>query len=581
MLKVRMLAVAALSLAATSSQISLASAPLTGAIAIATGSLQSCALVAGNGVKCWGNGSSGQLGNGVIANVPAPVDVTGLTEGVIQVTGGDFHTCALTNGGAVKCWGSNFTGQLGNGTTTQALSPVAVTGLQSGVAAIAAGERHACALTVGGGVKCWGGNASGQLGNGTTTLSLTAVDVTGLTTGVAAIATGGSHTCALTVGGGVKCWGWNRYGQLGNGTMTDSLTAVDVTGLTSGVAAISSRGDNHSCALTGAGGVKCWGFNLFGQLGNGTTTNALTAVDVTSLTAGVAAIAVGSTHTCALTSVGAKCWGNNSSGQLGNGTTARALTAVDVMGLAGGVVAIAAGGPHSCALMSGGGVKCWGNGLNGEVGNGLFGTFTTPQVVILTACANFADVDPASVFCPRVEWLKNRAVTLGCTSATLYCPDNSVTRLAMAAFMNRLGTSLTMVPATMQQAVGALNPDASPVICVTADFPTSGFPRQAYLDGVLTGIAPGDVGLAVDLVSSSNLGASWQTVVANVNRGSLIAGRWGNIHVVGHSNTSIGFGHRYGMRVTRGGLPGTATLSDSNCNLRVRIDNRNGALQPF
>ena len=182
-------------------------------------------------VKCWGDNGNGQLGNGNIINSLVPVDVTGLGSGVTAISAGDGHSCALTSGGAVKCWGYNGDGQLGNGSTVNSSVPVDVTGLGSGVTAISAGSLQSCALTSGGAIKCWGSNVRGQLGNGSTTNSLVPVDARGLGSGVTAISTGERYSCALNSGGAMKCWGTNEYGQLGIGSRTiGSLVAVDVVG---------------------------------------------------------------------------------------------------------------------------------------------------------------------------------------------------------------------------------------------------------------------------------------------------------------------------------------------------------------
>ena len=359
-----------------------AHAQLSGIASVSLGYSHTCSLTTAGGVKCWGANTYGQLGDGSTTSRLTAVDVTGLASGIQAIAAGGEHTCALTTASGVKCWGINYYGQLGDGSTTSRFAPVDVNGLSSGLQAISAGGSHTCALTTAGGVKCWGYNYYGQLGDGSTTYRTAAVDVTGLATGLQAIALGGLHSCALTTAGGVKCWGYNANGQLGDGSTTQRTTAVDVTGLATGLQAISIGGDassSHSCAITTSGAVKCWGSNDYGQLGDGSTTSRLTAVDVTGLATGLQAISLGGLHSCALTTAGGvNCWGFNDSGQLGDGSTNSRLTAVDVTGLATGLQAIALGSAHTCALTTAGGVKCWGYNFNGQLGDGSTTQRTTP-----------------------------------------------------------------------------------------------------------------------------------------------------------------------------------------------------------
>jgi len=339
--------------------------------AIGAGRSYTCALTQSGGVKCWGSNDAGQLGDKTNDGSNAPVDVYGLSSGVKAIAVGGHHACALTNSGAVKCWGGNSNGQLGDGTNKQSNTPVDVAGLSSGITAISAGVSHTCALTDNGAVKCWGHNY-GQLGDGTFINRNTPVDVFGLSSGVKAIATGFFHTCAITQTGAVRCWGNNKHGQLGDGTNNQGNinTPIDVAGLRQGAKAIAA-GDYHTCAITQSGAVKCWGFNPSGQLGDGTNNQSNTPVDVAGLSYGAKAIATGELHTCAVTqSDAAVCWGNNLNGQLGDGTNTYRNTPVRVFGLSSGVTDITAGKEHSCAMTNSGAIKCWGNNGAGQLGDG-------------------------------------------------------------------------------------------------------------------------------------------------------------------------------------------------------------------
>ncbi len=354
----------------------------TTASAIDAGGAHSCAVTTGGAVQCWGDNEDGALGDGTHTDSSTPVQVSGLTSGVKVVATGDFHTCALTTSGGVKCWGYNEYGSLGNGTTTDSTTPVQVSGLTSGVQAIAAGGIQTCALTTGGSVKCWGYNEDGELGNGSFTDTSTPVQVSGLTSGVQAITMGEVHTCALSTGGAVQCWGFGEDGELGNGSTATSNTPVQVTGLTSGVQGIAAGG-GQTCAVTTGGSVQCWGFNEDGELGNDSTTSSSTPVQVSGLTSGIQSVSVGAFHACGVsTGGGTKCWGANFVGQLGNGSTTTSTTPVQVNGLTAGIQSVAAGFAHTCALTTSGAVQCWGANDIGQLGTGTHTNATAPVTAL-------------------------------------------------------------------------------------------------------------------------------------------------------------------------------------------------------
>jgi alpha-tubulin suppressor-like RCC1 family protein len=296
------------------------------ATAIAAGGSFTCARTSVGELDCWGDGQ-------------APHTVA---SGVAAVAAGAAHACALTSAGGVECWGDNRFGQLGDGTRTGRTGPVGVSGLSGGVTAVTAGVGHTCALTSSGAVKCWGENDYGQLGDGSNTDRSLPVPVSGLTSGVAVIVAGGRHTCAVTRRGAVRCWGRNLAGQLGDGTTKTRIRPTALTALAHGVAMLAA-GRNHTCALMRAGRVLCWGDNGYGQLGDGKRADRRLPARVAKLSHGVVAIAVGASHTCALMRGGhVFCAGQNGHGQLGDGTKKGRRTSVAVVGFGAAVCTVPA-----------------------------------------------------------------------------------------------------------------------------------------------------------------------------------------------------------------------------------------------
>ena len=392
-----------------------------------------------------GAAAQGDAAPGANASPAAPAGNAGPC--IAEVAAGDAFTCARKGDGSLWCWGLNADGQLGVGDAVDRWSPSEVSALGNGVAAIAAGASHACALLGDGSVRCWGNNDAGQLGDGTRSAHSVPAPVGGVEDALQ-IVVGNQHSCARRASGTVVCWGSSRAGQLGNGVAganAFSATPVEVGGLP-GADELAARGD-HTCARSGEQ-VRCWGDDSSGQLGDGESGAGAyqpSPILVANLGGGAAGLTVGGAHSCARLSDGSvRCWGNNSSGQLGLGYVSYgSATAVPTPQALPMVVAraLSAGQAHTCAIAADGSLQCWGVNGRGQLGRGDFTQAVergvpTPSTVPLTAVLTVAA--GATHTCARVGdgslacWGGNRVGELGIgandadlpspTSVSLVCP---------------------------------------------------------------------------------------------------------------------------------------------------------------
>ncbi len=328
---------------------------------IAPGGNHSCALDAAGKAYCWGSAQFGVLGNpSIVTNPYTPVQVTSALT-FTSIASGMYHSCALTAAGVAYCWGWNLQGQLGDGTNTDRNTP-SVTNTALRFTSIAAGGQpggeHTCALTSAGAAYCWGWNAFGQLGDGTTLNRTTPVQVLGGLTFVS-ISVGNLHSCALTSAGKAYCWG--SAAEIGEGLATNRTAPVAVSG--------NLTFKNLSAAWWSACGITtddktyCWGSYL---------TNATGPATPTQVFAGNTFASVASSYGggCGITAAGAGfCWGINSGGQVGDGTTTARSAPVAI---SGSIVfaSIVAGYGHTCGLTAAGLAYCWGTNEPGQVGDG-------------------------------------------------------------------------------------------------------------------------------------------------------------------------------------------------------------------
>jgi len=346
-----------------------------------------CALLPSNDLRCWGNNNYGQLGDGTTEHRSIPTPVIGLpeTDEIVQLASGGRQVGVLLASGGIKAWGLGNSGQLGNGREGSGYfesEPVDVIGIPDGWSKICPAYTHTCGIQEDGRAYCWGNNEFGQLGIGTTTNALEPAEVTG-PAGFYDIVGGDYHTCSIEPAGALWCWGRNDRGQAGDPAVGDPiLVPVRVEAITAAVVDV-APGTLHTCALLEAGEVLCWGDNRYGQLGIGEGPDSTVPVTVSGLPTTIADIVSGYEHTCALMEAGdVMCWGHNDVGQLGDGTRDNiGYTPVSVVGLSSRVVTVGTGAFHTCAFLDDTSVWCWGINLYGELGNGTNEGSPTPVQV--------------------------------------------------------------------------------------------------------------------------------------------------------------------------------------------------------
>lgn len=315
---------------------------------------------------------------GLSSVVSAPFNVGLVTAGSFaSVNIGGNSACGVTTAGSGYCWGNNSLGQLGNGSTSNTTTPIKIAGgLTFGSVSAGSLQYFACGLTTAGAAYCWGYNDYGQLGNGSYTNSLSPSAVTGNHTFTALSAGDGGHACAIATGGAAYCWGYNGAGQLGVASIAYSSSPLAVSG---GIpfASISAGQNGQTCGVATSGTGYCWGFNAEGELGNGTANSTFvpTAVSGALTFKGISA---GFVSTCGVTTAGAAyCWGDNTYGELGNGSTTGSKTPVPV---GGGLTfaSVSVGDAFACGLTTTGVAYCWGYNAEGQLGNGTAANSPVP-----------------------------------------------------------------------------------------------------------------------------------------------------------------------------------------------------------
>ena len=540
-----------------------------------------CAVITGGSLDCWGGNPRGELGNGTTTDSALPTQVPSLASGVNMVSTYDDTTCIVTTSYNAQCWGAGTSGQLGNHATNDSTTPVNVldsTGTTqfANVTQIAAGPTS-CASVTGGSIKCWGSNTSGTIGNGSTTPTSLPTAVVGITGNASSITVNAQTACAI-VSNVPECWGGNSNGQLGNNsptsgndiypnlvanfvgsgdsfvqvagtTATGSMCGIDqsgnvycwgtdaniaasfsptqVTGISNAVQIVDDGID--ACALNSSGNVYCWGSNTYGGVGNGTTTAKTTPVSITS---GASWIAAGNGTTCAVVFSAAKCWGNNDQGQLGIASTTNQTKPVAVNSPGNANVSeIAVGTSTMCLLGSSNAMYCTGSNTYGQLGNGG----TTSSTSLVAVSGSLAVATPSSYVRPTIASGPYGTCAVG-TNGKLYCwgynyydqvgnGSTGSTTPVTSPYLISSSSNVTSVAYGSQTTVGAVRHGAT--VCYTQQSSTGpagnvycqGNNTQGAVGNGTNTIAPAHtlaVGYTANSVSSIGVGNNLSCAVENI-----------------------------------------------------------------
>ncbi len=343
-------------------------------VRVSAGNGHTCAIKTNGSLWCWGSDTDGQLGNGATTgDQPNPGRESTNATDWVMVSAGLSHTCATKTNGSLWCWGAGSSGQIGNGGVSNQSSPVRESTNATDWVTVSAGGSHTCATKTNGSLWCWGMGASGQIGNGSTSNRLTPTRESTSATDWVTVSAGSNHTCATKTNSSLWCWGVGSFGALGNGSTSDRTTPIRESTNATNWRQVDTRSGSHTCATKTDGSLWCWGSNGTGSLGIGANSNNQTSPvrEATNAT-DWRYVAISAGHSCAIKINGSLwCWGSDQDGRLGDGSvTGNQTTLVRESTNATDWLQLSAGGIHNCAIKTNRSLWCWGYDNNGQIGNG-------------------------------------------------------------------------------------------------------------------------------------------------------------------------------------------------------------------